>query len=58
MILNMCKDVLGRLPKVVGIDVVELALWAKVTDQYQLVQLYFCFYPIKFFDNVMCFFIN
>lgn len=29
-ILNMCKDVLGRLPKVVGIDVVEMALWAKV----------------------------
>ncbi|KAL5777912.1 hypothetical protein ACOSP7_010838 [Xanthoceras sorbifolium] len=28
-ILNMCKDVLGRLPKVVGVDVVEMALWAK-----------------------------
>ncbi|GLT58088.1 hypothetical protein SLA2020_310100 [Shorea laevis] len=28
-ILNMCKDLLGRLPKVVGIDVVEMALWAK-----------------------------
>ncbi|GAU15356.1 hypothetical protein TSUD_04250 [Trifolium subterraneum] len=28
-ILTICKDVLGRLPKVVGIDVVELALWAK-----------------------------
>ncbi|KAI3762889.1 hypothetical protein L1987_53331 [Smallanthus sonchifolius] len=28
-ILNMCKDVLGHLPKVVGIDVVEMALWAK-----------------------------
>ncbi|GKV04756.1 hypothetical protein SLEP1_g16871 [Rubroshorea leprosula] len=28
-ILNMCKDILGRLPKVVGIDVVEMALWAK-----------------------------
>ncbi|XP_071733250.1 exocyst complex component SEC3A-like [Rutidosis leptorrhynchoides] len=28
-ILNMCKDVLGRIPKVVGIDVVEMALWAK-----------------------------
>ncbi|KAK2392499.1 Exocyst complex component S3A [Trifolium repens] len=27
--LNICKDVLGRLPKVVGIDVVEMALWAK-----------------------------
>lgn len=29
-ILNICKDILGRLPKVVGIDVVEMALWAKV----------------------------
>ncbi|WCJ35314.1 exocyst complex component sec3A [Euphorbia peplus] len=28
-ILNICKDVLGRLPKVVGLDVVEMALWAK-----------------------------
>ncbi|XP_054797116.1 exocyst complex component SEC3A-like isoform X3 [Prosopis cineraria] len=28
-ILNICKDVLGRLPKVIGIDVVEMALWAK-----------------------------
>ncbi|KAF5468397.1 hypothetical protein F2P56_012549 [Juglans regia] len=28
-ILNICKDVLDRLPKIVGIDVVEMALWAK-----------------------------
>ncbi|XP_009365627.2 exocyst complex component SEC3A-like [Pyrus x bretschneideri] len=28
-ILNICKDALGQLPKVVGIDVVEMALWAK-----------------------------
>ncbi|KAM7514164.1 hypothetical protein LguiA_003747 [Lonicera macranthoides] len=28
-ILNTSKDVLGRLPKVVGIDIVEMALWAK-----------------------------
>ncbi|CAH9100338.1 unnamed protein product [Cuscuta epithymum] len=28
-ILNICKDVLGRLPKFVGVDVVEMALWAK-----------------------------
>ncbi|RAL40502.1 hypothetical protein DM860_006572 [Cuscuta australis] len=28
-ILNICKDVLGHLPKVIGIDVVEMALWAK-----------------------------
>lgn len=29
-IFNICKDVLGRLPKVVGVDIVEMALWAKV----------------------------
>ena len=29
-ILNICKDALEQLPKVVGIDVVEMALWAKV----------------------------
>ncbi|KAL5704965.1 Exocyst complex component S3A [Ranunculus cassubicifolius] len=28
-ILNICKEFLGRLPKVVGIDIVEMALWAK-----------------------------
>ncbi|XP_071728221.1 exocyst complex component SEC3A-like, partial [Rutidosis leptorrhynchoides] len=28
-ILHICKDALGKLPKVVGIDIVELALWAK-----------------------------
>ncbi|CAN0922129.1 Exocyst complex component SEC3A [Linum grandiflorum] len=28
-ILNISKEVLGRLPKVVGLDVVEMALWAK-----------------------------
>ncbi|KAG1368535.1 exocyst complex component SEC3A [Cocos nucifera] len=28
-ILNMCKEILGRIPKFVGIDVVEMALWAK-----------------------------
>ncbi|XP_076939859.1 exocyst complex component SEC3A-like isoform X2 [Bidens hawaiensis] len=28
-ILNICKDASGHLPKVVGIDIVELALWAK-----------------------------
>ncbi|KAM5564782.1 exocyst complex component SEC3A [Rosa sericea] len=28
-ILNICKDALEQLPKVVGIDVVEMALWAK-----------------------------
>ncbi|XP_019152841.1 PREDICTED: exocyst complex component SEC3A-like [Ipomoea nil] len=28
-ILNICKDILGHLPKVTGVDVVEMALWAK-----------------------------
>ncbi|CAL9144944.1 unnamed protein product [Musa hybrid cultivar] len=28
-ILNICKEILGRIPKVVGIDIVEMALWAK-----------------------------
>ncbi|KAK4277998.1 hypothetical protein QN277_015904 [Acacia crassicarpa] len=28
-ILNICKDVLARLPKVVGLDIVEMAIWAK-----------------------------
>ncbi|CAM8975838.1 unnamed protein product [Rhodiola kirilowii] len=28
-ILNLYKDIIGRLPKVVGIDVVEMAIWAK-----------------------------
>ena len=28
-IFNICRDVFGRLPKVVGIDAVEMALWSK-----------------------------
>ncbi|ERN17644.1 hypothetical protein AMTR_s00059p00178020 [Amborella trichopoda] len=28
-ILNMSKEILGRLPKLIGIDIVEMALWAK-----------------------------
>ncbi|CAN8288598.1 unnamed protein product [Cochlearia groenlandica] len=28
-ILNLSKDVLGKLPKLVGLDIVEMALWAK-----------------------------
>nr|XP_029116290.1 exocyst complex component SEC3A isoform X3 [Elaeis guineensis] len=28
-ILNMCKEILGRIPKFVGIDVVEMAIWVK-----------------------------
>ncbi|OAY78855.1 Exocyst complex component SEC3A [Ananas comosus] len=28
-ILDMCKEILDRLPKVVGIDIVEMALWAQ-----------------------------
>ena len=47
-ILNICKYVLGRLPKVVGIDVVEMALWAKVTGIYtfciiSVLTFLFCF---------------
>lgn len=38
-ILNICKDVLGHLPKVVGIDVVEMALWAKVHIHFSLLQI-------------------
>jgi len=37
--LNICKDVLGRLPKVVGIDVVEMALWAKVHNGLLILKL-------------------
>jgi exocyst complex component 1 len=29
-ILNMCKEHLGAIPKVVGMDIVEMAMWAKV----------------------------
>ncbi|KAJ0834849.1 putative exocyst complex component Sec3 [Helianthus annuus] len=32
-ILHICKDAMGHLPKVVGIDIVELALWAKMDLQ-------------------------
>ncbi|KAJ0989448.1 hypothetical protein J5N97_007804 [Dioscorea zingiberensis] len=28
-ILNLFKEIIGRLPKVVGVDVVEMAIWAK-----------------------------
>ncbi|GJN06786.1 hypothetical protein PR202_ga24547 [Eleusine coracana subsp. coracana] len=28
-ILNMCKEHLGAIPKVVGMDIVEMAIWAK-----------------------------
>ncbi|XP_066339899.1 exocyst complex component SEC3A-like [Miscanthus floridulus] len=31
-ILNMCKEHLGSIPKVVGMDVVEMAIWAKNTQ--------------------------
>jgi hypothetical protein len=27
----MCKEHLGSIPKVVGMDVVEMAIWAKVS---------------------------
>lgn len=29
-ILKLCKENLGRVPKIVGMDVVEMALWAQV----------------------------
>ncbi|ONK74607.1 uncharacterized protein A4U43_C03F8230 [Asparagus officinalis] len=28
-IFNMCKEIMGHMPRVVGIDIVEMALWAK-----------------------------
>lgn len=28
-IFNICKEIMGQMPKVVGIDIVEMALWAK-----------------------------
>lgn len=40
-IFNICKDVLGRLPKVVGVDIVEMALWAKVR-KFLLLLLFLC----------------
>ncbi|CAA0821952.1 Exocyst complex component SEC3A, partial [Striga hermonthica] len=42
-VLNTCKDMLGRLPKVVGIDVVEMALWAKVLGD---VIYFFCLHAL------------
>lgn len=39
-ILNLCKEALSRLPKVVGIDVVEMALWAKVSDNFILSEFF------------------
>lgn len=32
-ILNMCKEIVGRPPKVVGMDVVEMALWAQANTK-------------------------
>lgn len=32
-ILKMCKEIVGRLPKVVGMDVVEMALWAQANTK-------------------------
>ena len=29
-ILKLCKENLGRWPKIIGMDVVEMALWAQV----------------------------
>lgn len=29
-ILKLCKENVGRIPKIIGMDVVEMALWAQV----------------------------
>jgi len=39
-ILNVCKEAFGRLPEVVGIDVVEMALWAKVSHIFILSEFF------------------
>ena len=52
-ILNICKDILGRLPKVVGIDVVEMALWAKVTNKFILITEYNCPCATSDYDSLI-----
>lgn len=49
-ILNMCKEILGGIPKVVGIDIVEMALWAKVHlkgNSFSAVTHNFWLYPLQ-----------
>ncbi|KAJ1265696.1 hypothetical protein BS78_08G095500 [Paspalum vaginatum] len=38
-ILNMCKEHLGSIPKVVGMDVVEMAIWAKENTPVKVTQV-------------------
>ena len=36
----MCKEILGRRPKVIGMDVVEMALWAQANTKTVPVKAY------------------
>ncbi|XP_052136552.1 exocyst complex component SEC3A-like isoform X1 [Oryza glaberrima] len=38
-ILNMCKEIYGAIPKVVGMDVVEMAMWAKDNTTVKVTQV-------------------
>ncbi|XP_006662901.1 exocyst complex component SEC3A-like isoform X1 [Oryza brachyantha] len=38
-ILNMCKEILGEIPKVVGMDIVEMAMWAKENTPVKVTQV-------------------
>uniref|UniRef100_A0A0D9XR37 Exocyst complex component Sec3 PIP2-binding N-terminal domain-containing protein n=1 Tax=Leersia perrieri TaxID=77586 RepID=A0A0D9XR37_9ORYZ len=38
-ILNMCKEILGGIPKVVGMDIVEMAMWAKENTPVKVTQV-------------------
>ncbi|KAF0896859.1 hypothetical protein E2562_029364 [Oryza meyeriana var. granulata] len=38
-ILNMCKEFLGGIPKVVGMDIVEMAMWAKENTPVKVTQV-------------------
>ena len=41
-ILKLCKENLGRWPKIIGMDVVEMALWAQVWS-FAFCEFIFCF---------------
>jgi hypothetical protein len=41
-ILNICKEHLGSIPKVVGMDVVEMAIWAKVCISLLMIRRFLC----------------
>ncbi|XP_051179619.1 exocyst complex component SEC3A [Lolium perenne] len=38
-ILNLCKELLGGIPKVVGMDIVEMAIWAKENTTTKVTQV-------------------